>query len=191
MSKPKAHYVDSNELEKIWANWLATECPKSWDDLQTMVYRICQGIVVHFNPKDEEEHMDLSHETFMLTIDKIKRRKLTFIPGKAPVFNLLTTTIFRHLYSLKNRENRRKKLLMTKYLCRPGVLENVICASDFAGATTPHPDSERILSSLMPQVRDETAKLSASAEKNERVAAFPSKSRPGRACKGKGIGVPG
>lgn len=190
--KPKNHYVDSNELEKIWANWLATECAKAWDDLQVLIYRICQGIAVHFNPKDEEELMELSHETFMLTIEKIKQRRLVFIPGKAPVFNLLTTTIFRHLYSLKNRENRRKRLLMTKYLSRPGVLENVVCAADIFGASAPHPDSERILSTVLPQLRDETAKVAVSGEKRNRGSGVPIKTRGRVAHKGRReAGVPG
>jgi len=155
MKRPKNsknHYVDTKELEKHWGNWLATDCPKSWEYLTNEVYKICQGVAVHFNPKDEDEHLELSHETFALTIDKIKSRKLIFQPGRAPVFNLLTTTIFRHLYSLKNRDNRRRRLLYSKYLTRPGVLEQLLGVSDVCGNTETHPDLSQLISALMPQL---------------------------------------
>lgn len=158
--KQKKHYVDSANLEKIWAVWLETDCPEAWEQLQSDVYKICQGVAVHFNPRDEEERLDLSHETYVLTIEKIKNKRLVFEPGRAPVFNFLTTTIFRHLYSLMNKRNRRKKLLLTKYLCKPGVLDSLVCVSDVVGGTYRHPDSDRILSNLLPQLLDDTAALS-------------------------------
>lgn len=149
----KKNYVDSKEIELCWANWLANENPHDWEKLQGFVYKICKGVVVHFNPKSEEEHMDLCHETFVLTMDKIKKRKLVFKAGKAPVFNLLTTTIFRHLYSLKNKENRRRKLLKTKYVLKPGVLDNLVSAAGIDGtAGGNHPDASRMKSSLMMQL---------------------------------------
>jgi hypothetical protein len=127
---PKQHYADSAELERHWARWLAAkakdeEDPESWKLLQEGIYKICQGVATQFNPKDDDEHLELSHETFMLTIDKIANGRLVFKPGKAPVFNLLTTTIFRHLYSLKNKQNRRFKLLTTKFILQPGMLNKI------------------------------------------------------------------
>ena len=110
MAKVKKHYVDSKVLEAHWAKWLDTADKESWKSLLEGIYKICEGVAVHFNPKDEEEHLDLTHETFTMTIHKIQAGKLKFIPGKAPVFNLLTTTIMRQLYSLKNRDSRRRRL---------------------------------------------------------------------------------
>lgn len=112
MPKPKNHYVDTKVLEATWTAWLDSSGAdaKSWDELCSMIYRICEGISVHFNPRDEEEQMDLIHETFTQTLAKIQDGRLKFKPGKAPVFNLLTTTIIRQLYSLMNKRNRRKKL---------------------------------------------------------------------------------
>ena len=148
----KVCYVDSDDLEACWACWLKTEDPKSWEELQGYVYKICNGVAIHFNPKNEEEHMELCHETFVLTIDKIKRRKLVFEAGRAPVFNLLTTTIFRHLYSLKNKDNRRRKLLRTKFVSKPCVLDKLMSAAGVNGNTgEKHPDSNRIKSSLLSQ----------------------------------------
>jgi len=54
----------------------------------------------------------MSKEIFRAKIlEKIKDGRLKFIPGKAPVFNLLTTTIFRHLYSKKNKDSRRCRIM--------------------------------------------------------------------------------
>ncbi len=115
-SKPKKnHYVDSAELEKVWGHWLDTGSSESWERLNLDIYKICHGIVRNFRPKSEEEHVDLTHEAFLITMNKIKLGKLKFVPGKAPVFNLLTTSIFRNLYSLMNRVNHRKEL-MTKHI---------------------------------------------------------------------------
>jgi len=154
--KTKTFYVDTNELEKYWDHWLKNDDPESWEKLQSDVYKICQGVAVRFNPKDEEEHMELAHHTFVMTIDKIKRRKLVFEAGRAPVFNLLTTTIFRHLYSLMNKKNRRKKLLMTKYLLRPGILDGLVSSAGIDGDVGGwHPDRSRIKSTVLAQVDGE------------------------------------
>ena len=151
--KNKEHYVDSDDLEACWAQWLKDENEASWEELTTYVYKICEGVAVHFNPKDKEEHAELAHETFVLTIEKIKNRKLVFEPGRAPVFNLLTTTIFRHLYSLKNKDNRRKKLLRTKFIMKPNVLNKLVSTAGIDGNVGgKHPDSSRIKSSLFSQL---------------------------------------
>lgn len=107
----KKNYVDSKELEGHWSRWIDTGDCDSWNKLLSGVYKICQGVVVNFNPRNEEEHSELVHEAFILTIAKIKDGRLTFEPGRAPVFNLLTTTIFRQLFSKLNKDNRRKGLL--------------------------------------------------------------------------------
>lgn len=159
-SKKKNYYVDSAELEACWADWLKTENCQSWEQLTNYVYKICKGVAVHFNPKDEEEHMDLCHETFALTIEKIKSRKLVFEAGKAPVFNLLTTTIFRHLYSLKNKDNRRRKLLRTKFVLKSDVLERLVSAAGIDGDIGgKHPDSTRIKSSLLSQIDNDSTSI--------------------------------
>ena len=152
----KNFYVDSDDLEACWAKWLDGEDSASWEELTGYVYKICKGVAVHFNPKDEEEHMELCHETFVLTVEKIKSRKLMFEAGRAPVFNLLTTTIFRHLYSLKNKDNRRRKLLKTKFIMKPEVLDRLVAAAGVDGNIgEQHPDSSRIKSSLLSQMDDD------------------------------------
>jgi len=108
-SKPKkSHYVDSSELEQHWANWLDHRDHGSWDALSCGVYKICQGVARNFRPRDEEEHCELAQDAFSATITKINNGKLTFEPGRAPVFNLLTTAIRYHLLNVKNRDKRRR-----------------------------------------------------------------------------------
>ena len=118
----KRFYVDSNELEEYWSGWLITGCDFAWEQMSGMIYKICEGIATKFNPSTPEEHVEHTHDAFMLTIDKIRRGKLKFTPGRAPVFNLLTTTIYRHLYSKMNKEKRRRQH-HTKYVNK-FVLEN-------------------------------------------------------------------
>lgn len=128
--KKKNNYVDSDELERIWGHWLDTGSSESWERLNLDVYKICHGIVRNFHPKTEEEHTDLAHEAFIITMNKIKSGKLKFVAGKAPVFNLLTTSIFRNLYSLMNRVNHRKDL-MTKHIKEQSQHDKGIYVDDF------------------------------------------------------------
>lgn len=148
--KSKKNYVESADIEVCWAHWLEHGDDRSWCKLQQFVYRICQGVAVKFNPKSEEEHSELTHETFALTIEKIRSKKLIFTPGRAPVFNLLTTTIHRHLYSLMNKQNRRRKLLLGRYALKP----KCVFAAGLDGSVIRHPDSAQIFSGLAAQAEN-------------------------------------
>lgn len=79
-----------------------------WDQLVSMVYSVCMGLALKFNPTTEEERFDLAHEALKQALAKIQSRKLRFEPGRAPVFNLLTTAVIRIMYSIKNKEKRRR-----------------------------------------------------------------------------------
>lgn len=108
----KKFYVNTVELENHWTQWLNDKTNvEAWQKLQEGIYKICYGVAIHFHPRDEDTHNEFAHEAFILTIAKISDGRLTFIPGKAPVFNLLTTTIFRHLYSKMNKESRRRDVM--------------------------------------------------------------------------------
>ncbi|KKL53167.1 hypothetical protein LCGC14_2278140 [marine sediment metagenome] len=109
MVKKSSHYVNSRELEEWWTGWLITMDMYAWDQMSAMIFKMCEGIATKFNPRTKEEHEEHSHDAFFLTMEKIRNGKLKFEPGRAPVFNLLTTTIYRHLFSKMNKENRRKK----------------------------------------------------------------------------------
>lgn len=107
----KKYYVDSKALENHWTEWLGSKNETAWKNLLDGVYKISFGVAVHFHPRDDEDHRELAHEAFILTIEKIADGRLKFTPGRAPVFNLLTTTIFRHLYSKMNKDSRRRQVL--------------------------------------------------------------------------------
>ncbi len=110
-TKKGSCYVDSKELEAHWTDWLDTGSDESWEELLAGIYKICHGVAIKFHPRDEEEHAELAHEAFVPTMLKINDGRLKFEPGRAPVFNLLTTTIFRHLYSKMNKDSRRRRIM--------------------------------------------------------------------------------
>lgn len=82
-----------------------------WHLMVADLHLMCVKIGINFRQKTEEEHLDLAHEALLQVIRKIVRGKLVYIPGKAPVFNLLTTTIHRCMYSIMNKSNKSKSNL--------------------------------------------------------------------------------
>lgn len=98
-------------LDKMLAQGYVLERPAmtSWTDVLLDVQKICKGISLKFNLPSEEAHEELASEAFVQVINKIKNRKLVFTPGLAPVFNLLTTTIHRIMFSLLNKSNRERE----------------------------------------------------------------------------------
>jgi hypothetical protein len=107
----RKHYVDNGELEDWWMGWLVTGCEYAWGEVGVRIYLICEGIAAHFNPKSVEEGVDHVHDACVVVLDKIRSGKLRFIRGKAPVFNLVTTTVFRILYSKMNKEKKHREHL--------------------------------------------------------------------------------
>lgn len=106
----KKHYVNSTELEEWWQGWLVTKDPYAWEEMTERIYLICCGIAKHFNPRNgTDEHEEHVHDAFVQTIEKIRKGKLKFTHGKAPVFNLITTTVFRILYSKMNRQRKQRE----------------------------------------------------------------------------------
>jgi hypothetical protein len=103
------HYVNSAELEEWWQGWIVTGCPYAWQQMSDNIYKICSGIATHFNPRDPEEYEEHVHDAFLQTLEKIKTGRLKFTRGKAPVFNLVTTTVFRILYSKMNRQKKQRE----------------------------------------------------------------------------------
>lgn len=110
----KKHYVDNKELEEWWVGWNITNCEFAWQELTARIAKICEGVAVMFHPRTEEEYYEHVHDALTGTLEKIKNNKLKFTHGRAPAFNLLTTTIFRILYSKCNK-NKRQKEYLQKY----------------------------------------------------------------------------
>lgn len=82
---------------------------QSWKAMIEDVSLICSGVARKFNPPSEEERDSLAHEALSQVMAKLAQRKLVYTPGKAPVFNLLTTTVHRCMYSIKNRETKQRR----------------------------------------------------------------------------------
>jgi hypothetical protein len=81
----------------------------SWHAMLADINQMCQGIATKFKPSTEEELMDLANEALVQVSKKLVTGKLVYIPGKAPVFNLLTTTIHRCMFSIMNRRTNRRQ----------------------------------------------------------------------------------
>jgi len=93
---------------------------ESWHGLTSMVYKICCGVALNFRPPNDDVKNELIQEAFAHTLTKIHRNKLRMEPGRAPAFNLLTTAIFRIMYSIKNKEKRNrdhKSQLVEQLVC--------------------------------------------------------------------------
>jgi len=113
-------YVDTKMLEANWSQCLLTHpyhrtnSRRAWKTLSDDVYKICRGVATQFHPQSEDELDELAHHAFAHTMGKIRAGTLTFTPGRAPVFNLLTTAVFRCLYTHKTTE-KRKNSKIVKY----------------------------------------------------------------------------
>jgi hypothetical protein len=82
---------------------------QSWQAMLQDIAKICKGIASKFNQPSAEETNNLASEALVQVISKIDRGKLKYTPGRAPVFNLLTTTIHRCIYSILSKDTRQKK----------------------------------------------------------------------------------
>lgn len=87
--------------------WRERPTKESWDTVLQDIYKMCNGISMRFNMDSDEDRSELANEAALQVIRKLKAQKLIYTPGKAPVFNLLTTTIHRCMYSALSRDQRR------------------------------------------------------------------------------------
>lgn len=79
-----------------------------WNAMLEDINKICHGIATRFNPPTKDDHAELTHEALLQVIKKLVSKRLVYTPGRAPVFNLLTTTIFRCMYSIQNSRKRQR-----------------------------------------------------------------------------------
>lgn len=116
-SDSSIHKLDTNPFsqidvkQKLMDDGYFKELPTqvSWNHMTIDINNICNGIATKFKQKSDEEKTELSHETFIQVIQKITRYKLVYVPGVAPVFNLLTTTIYRCMCSIMNRRKSQRE----------------------------------------------------------------------------------
>ncbi len=81
----------------------------SWHNMLDSISKMCFGIATKFKPKTEEDHHELSNEALIQVMHKLSTYKLVYTPGRAPVFNLLTTTIYRIMYSIMNKRKYQRE----------------------------------------------------------------------------------
>lgn len=106
---------------------LEQEADICWHAILKDISNMCNGIATKFNPPSEEERTELAHDALLQVTNKLVNRKLVFTPGRAPVFNLLTTTIYRCMYSIKNKsKNQRNRLHQLMDDMQAGVLPDNI-----------------------------------------------------------------
>jgi len=80
----------------------------TWHSMLDDINKMCHGIAVRFKQPTDEEQADLANEALIQVIRKLVDYKLVYTPGLAPVFNLLTTTIHRCMYSIMNRRKTQR-----------------------------------------------------------------------------------
>lgn len=80
-----------------------------WHAVLKDIDNICRGIAMRFKQPSEEEAMELTNEALLQVTNKLASYKLVYTPGRAPVFNLLTTTIHRCMYSIMNRRKTQRQ----------------------------------------------------------------------------------
>lgn len=98
-------------LPQLQADGYTKESPVTtvWHAMLEDINQMCLGIATKFNPPSKEDHLELSNEALLQVTKKLTTGKLVYTPGKAPVFNLLTTTIFRCMYSIQNRRKHQRE----------------------------------------------------------------------------------
>ena len=103
-----SQYVEiANELQRNgYILEVATE--KSWHLMLDDINKICIGIANKFNQPSEEDRNELANEALYQVLRKLTKGKLIYTPGKAPVFNLLTTTIHRCMFSIMNKRSNQR-----------------------------------------------------------------------------------
>lgn len=104
-------YINHKDLDVHWEKWEKTNCHDSWIEISNMVYAICAGVASHFHPKSSEENDDNIHDAYVAIMQKIRDGKIVD-EKRGKIFNLLTTSIFRHLYSKMNRNKKNKDCIM-------------------------------------------------------------------------------
>jgi len=81
----------------------------SWHAMLRDVRNICDGISTRFNLPNEDEQQELASKAFVQVLEKLVSGRLIYMPGRAPVFNLLTTTTYRVMYSILNKQTHQRQ----------------------------------------------------------------------------------
>lgn len=122
---PNGMYSKIMVEEKSIANGYYKEIRRkdAWDSFIVQIYKMCTGIATKFHRQNLDDRNDLSHEALNQVISKLVRGRLKYIPGKAPVFSLLTTTIHRVMFSIMSKNTKIKSQINN-------LLNDLSCCSD-------------------------------------------------------------
>lgn len=101
---------DSEHLER-WGYFRERPAATSWQSVLCDIFSICRGVASKFSQQDSEKLDDLANEMVLQVANKMKRGRLVYTPGRAPVFNLITTTVHRCMFSTLSRDQRRSRNL--------------------------------------------------------------------------------
>jgi hypothetical protein len=101
-------YIDTTKTLQAEGFFLEPSAEASWFLMITDITNMCMGIAAKFHCPSEEEQMDLAHDALYQVMRKLQNNRLIYTPGRAPVFNLLTTTIHRCMYSIMNKKKNQK-----------------------------------------------------------------------------------
>lgn len=82
---------------------------RAWDLLLSDIYKICMGLTAKFYQPTLEDKTKLANDAMLQVASKLIRGKLNYTPGRAPVFNLLTTTIRRCMYTIVSKDSKQKR----------------------------------------------------------------------------------
>ena len=80
----------------------------SWDNMNEDILHICQGVARKFLLTDEDR-ADLIQETMVQVIRKLRTGRMVYEPGRAPVFNYVTTAVHRCCFSILAKSARYRK----------------------------------------------------------------------------------
>lgn len=114
----------------------------SWHFILADIFKICNGISKKFKQTSEDARDELAADAMLQVTKKLAEGKLRYIPGKAPVFNLLTTTIHRCMFSFLNKKNRQTQNLNNVI---EGVANGMICQNT-RSLRCPIPQNQRRVS---------------------------------------------
>ena len=95
----------NDELTK-WEFYQEKSTEFYWKAILQDIFSICSGVARKFSKQSTDVLHDLANETVCQVASKIIRGKLVYTPGRAPVFNLITTTVHRCIFSTLSKDQR-------------------------------------------------------------------------------------
>lgn len=103
--------IGCQDLDKIEQKGYFKEIPvvESWHYMLRDISKICEGISKRFNLPSADDREELAQDALLQVTKKLSDSKLVYTPGRASVFNLLTTTIFRCMYSRLNKTKKQQQ----------------------------------------------------------------------------------